>query len=333
MTPFRPRLSCLEAHARSAATIIEVLITLGCIGILIALLGPAIQIARESSRRLSCSHHLRQVVLACIEYDSSFQVFPPSTVRYVDRISRNHQTQNLSAHARLLPYLDNAAAFNSINTNETGVGSVNEPVSSALNAALLNHRVAAFECPSDNLVIPGETNYRLCVGVTPGWTRAEFRLELGRSNAEISDGESQTIVFSERLTGDRDKGHYSPARDTALVTARYTIDPDQMAAICTQLVTPTNAHWSWGGGSWLFSGFGNTWYNHVHVPNSRVPDCACGSRMGVVNHTAHAARSFHHGGVNAAFADGSVRFISGSIDLAVWRALGTIDGGEIVPEY
>jgi hypothetical protein len=100
------------------------------------------------------------------------------------------------------------------------------------------------------------------------------------------------------------------------------------------MTTRNGDHWSWGGGSWLFSGFGNTWYNHVHAPNSRSPDCVMSrAGIGITTTGAHTARSHHSGGVHTALADGAVRFISDAIDLDLWRSLGTEDGGEIVGDF
>jgi len=114
-------------------------------------------------------------------------------------------------------------------------------------------------------------------------------------------------------------------------------DTDQVAAVCRALVVSNSPHWSWGGGSWLFSSYGHTWYNHVHTPNSPLPDCACKANLDSIldgnTSGAHTARSLHRGGVNVAFGDGATRFINGSIELQVWRALGTEAGGETVANF
>ena len=76
-------------------------------------------------------------------------------------------------------------------------------------------------------------------------------------------------------------------------------------------------HW------WLYAGYDNTFYNHVTVPNSSIPDC--GTEMGGLV----TSRSWHRGGVNVSMADGQSRFVDEDVDLRVWRALGTRAGGEV----
>lgn len=84
-------------------------------------------------------------------------------------------------------------------------------------------------------------------------------------------------------------------------------------------------HFSYGGHSWIKEGYSSTWYNHVATPNSDVPDCSIDppTYIFVTNGGNFAARSNHPGGVNALLMDGSVRFMSDSVSLQIWRALGT----------
>ena len=77
----------------------------------------------------------------------------------------------------------------------------------------------------------------------------------------------------------------------------------------------------------------DTWYNHVLPPNSDVPDCTLALTLIGNSPGAHAARSYHPGCVHVLFGDGAVRPVSNAIDLSVWRAIGTIDGREIVPHF
>lgn len=335
IAPQLPICDSMQGSPRSGLTIVELLVVLAIVGLLLSVSAPAILSVRESSRRMTCSNHLRQLALAAQVYETSFLVFPPSTVPY-SSVNAPAAIQTISTHARLLPYLDQQSIYTQIATEETGTGSLFEPVSSKFNNQLLSQRVSIFECPSD-AVLPGAVSYRLCMGAAPGWPNGMLRrLTRGRADQEMTDGKSQTVLFSERVVGDRDSARYTPWRDTAFVRAIYISDSDTMAAICRAKVTPTSPHWSWGGGSWLFSGFGHTWYNHVSPPNSPLPDCvgnAIGASIfGWGDIGAHTARSFHVGGVNAAFADGASRTINNNIDLKVWRALGTDAGGEVVSD-
>lgn len=155
-----------------------------------------------------------------------------------------------------------------------------------------------------------------------------YRSLLGRRDADFRDGKSNTTAFSERLSGDRDSGHYTPWRDVVSVNPGPPglLTPNDAMAACRWPVSVAPVHFSFGGTTWALSGYSQTWYNHVLPPNSDTPDCVDGGPFG---HGAFTARSLHRGGVNVLFADGSGRFTNESIDLDAWRALGSVAGGEL----
>lgn len=98
---------------------------------------------------------------------------------------------------------------------------------------------------------------------------------------------------------------------------------------CRRYAVPNpGEHDSYCGFTWLLGGFNHTWYNHILTPNAGVPDCTIGIFLAGGGHGIYTARSFHPGGVHVLFADGAVRFVGDSIDLAVWRGLCTRRGKE-----
>lgn len=210
---------------------------------------------------------------------------------------------------------------------------------SAVNAAVLPMRVSLLECPSDN-VPPGATSYRVCLGSSPFVgdrpnRGAYFSAGGGKGLASwthIRDGLSNTVLCSEKIVGDFDEKAFVPFRDTLFVNVRDFRDPATAAAVCARLpASKTSPHSSFAGATWLLNGYAYTWYNHVLTPNSRSPDCTNGGY--VLAQAATTARSWHGPGVNAAMADGAVRFVSESIDLQIWRALGTRSGAERVGDW
>jgi prepilin-type processing-associated H-X9-DG protein len=315
------------------------LITLAVVSLLLALLAPGVASLRESSRRTQCTNNLRQMIIAAASYESRYHVWPPSTIpHFSGRRGTPGWTlhyQNLSLHARLLPDLDQEALFAQIDTSEVGRGQRFLPPTSNRNTAMLGHRIKTFECPSDS-VPPGGSSYRVCAAAVPFGQKPKIQLWSGIRDLDWRDGRAQTVVLSERATGDMDASRYTPDRDIALMgmgTGLTTVD--DLVNVCRRNGGAPIDHSSNLGATWLFSGYPQTWYNHVLTPNSRIPDCVgdfdrqldfydSRGRLAV------SARSYHPGGVNVGFADGTVRFMSQAIDLALWRALATRDGGEVV---
>lgn len=150
--------------------------------------------------------------------------------------------------------------------------------------------------------------------------------------SQFRDGLSNTVAFSERVRGDGNSDSFSSFQDMLPVTGVPTGTPG-MAVACRSSSSPTPpSHFSHSGRTWLVGGYVNTWYNHVFPPNSGVSDCALGVGSVDGGYSIVAARSFHPGQVNAAFADGSVRAIIDRIDADVWKHLGTRAGLEIVSD-
>jgi prepilin-type processing-associated H-X9-DG protein len=203
--------------------------------------------------------------------------------------------------------------------------------------------IPALLCPSDRAQ-PGGTSFRGNFGISPflfppsrktGSDNEERFVERGAFvngqallAAEFLDGLSQTAMFSERPIGDGNPGRYDPWRDR-FSTETQVRSSSQVIETCRSLASPSpKDHDSYGGWNWLLGGIRHSWYDHLLTPNSDIPDCmlsfaAAGGGQGLAT-----ARSFHEGGVNVAMADGSARFISSSIDDAVWRALGTRNGSD-----
>ncbi len=212
----------------------------------------------------------------------------------------------------------------------------------------LAQSVPVFICPADVQRAAGQNNYRACYGTSPGihatWVPGRERrgpLEgealwgvfLGaRSPARVTDGLTYTMLFSERVTGDGNPAHYDPWTDVAVTGGPDHYFPNDAVIGCAAL-SSVSSHYSSLGWTWLMQGYSQTAYNHILPPNSRVPDCVDEWTSYDLSAGAVTARSNHPGGVNGVLADGSARFFSETIDLAVWRALGTIHGEEVVDGF
>jgi prepilin-type N-terminal cleavage/methylation domain-containing protein len=326
---------------RSAFTLIELLTVIGVVGLLAALLLPAVQGAREAARRVQCSACLRQINLALQQYEGVHQVYPAVSMYAYSPNEKPSLAKEYSVYTRLLPYLEETVAYDSINFS---VGLRDPylfpmPPGGWANATAIAHRVSTFLCPSDssdNSSLTAGCNYRVNLGssrtITPSSDSSGGPLNAfgNASPAGVRDGLSNTVAFAERLRG-RESGASLNGRTDMVIGFvlgdGYT--PDEAAASCASKRGAPYGYYTIAGRSWFVGSPAHTCYNHLLEPNSPVADCVilASPIYGLVG-----SRSNHPGGVYAGMADGSARFISDSVQYAVWRALGTRANGEVVSQ-
>ncbi len=337
----------MKAQIRRGFTLIELLVVIAIIAVLVGLLLPAVQMARESARRSQCINNLKQIGLALSSYHSACDSFPmASTIAYSDP---GVQTTwgTWSCQALLLPYLDNRPLYNSCNFSwacwyDAGY---------AVNSTIFNTQVDNYLCPSDDRSGPvNNNNYMACMGTaTNPWTLTAsgvFSNATSNDFSTILDGTSSTIAFSEALVSD--SFHSTSYRDgvaagsgaTALTDSASNNEAGVMADLqtCNQLwgakeAIPGNED---KGYRWASGAPGVAVFNTIVPPNSTQYkwagcrlDCAgCGLDFGQYEN----ATSNHSGGVNALFCDGSVTFVKSSVAIKVWWALGTKASRDIIPK-
>jgi prepilin-type N-terminal cleavage/methylation domain-containing protein/prepilin-type processing-associated H-X9-DG protein len=311
---------------RRGFTLIEVLVVIAIIGVLVAMLLPAVQAAREAARRAQCTNNLKQIALAMQNYHSAHNTFPPGRVRSrVDGLGLVY-----SAFAQVLPELEARPVYDAINFSLNADRGVGGPE----NDTARRMRVAAFLCPSDTTSefdTPEQSpiNYMMSVGTRHSVIDNDGILfENSRvSIARVRDGTSQTALVSE-------------VSRTETLAANHVIDLPGLKIVSYEATCRPNgpAVPRARGNRWIYGAPNHTMYSHHRPPNHRDPDCRGGSPFGDANNAAWdrlsldtAARSWHPGGVHVAFADGGVRFVKDGVAPTVWRALGTREGGEVVP--
>jgi len=337
-------------QARPGFTLIELLVVISIIGLLLALLLPAVQSARESARRAQCINNLRQIGLALHNYEASSRSFPINWTldlrhlwtgdKYFYDISRP-----FSALTRILPHLEQQALYSSINFDVQKITNPAEPGFTyqypfPSNVTAAKTTVAVFLCPSDDPSRPTThgSNYRGNHGVGPSPATSYENRDSGNGfysansvlgTASFPDGLSHTVAYSERLRGSGAGPGIFPERDFGeIIVAMYCTDRDaNYALICTRIAATRGfPQYRDAGFTWFLGDFGCTAYNHAQEPNGRIPDAIDNDIWGGVI----TARSLHPGVVNSLMADGSVRSVTDSIARPTWRSLGTRNGDELV---
>jgi len=212
-----PRLA--HSTTRRGFTLIELLVVIAIIGVLVALLLPAVQAAREAARRSQCVNNLKQMSLALANYESATQSYPGAyPVRRLTDLTVGGTWGCWSPQSLLLPYLEQKPLYDSINFNLLNQGDTGSYAGYVANTTAANTRINNFLCPSaplfpgvlySNLPAPGN-NYFASVGSSADWRGDANNKPNGvfwyngnsLSSRDVTDGTSSTVAFSEWRTGD-----------------------------------------------------------------------------------------------------------------------------------
>jgi prepilin-type N-terminal cleavage/methylation domain-containing protein len=332
-----------KTHPRGF-TLVELLVVIAIISILVGLLLPAVQAAREAVRRIQCSNHLKQIALAVHNYESALLSFPPSAV--VDwTVSATGNNGSWGVHGRILPYLEQGNLYDRVDLTTAW----------DFQMVIDGLRISLYRCPSDvrsdevRVVGAGRPNlYATSYGFNFGtW------FVVSPSNRRVGDGmffPNSFLKFADCLDGTSNtllaaevKAWTAYNRNGGPPTTTIPANSNEASLIVASgLDFKNTGHTEWPDGRVHHTGFTATL-----PPNSDVAYTSGGvlyketdfnswqeGRNGSAGRPTYAivtSRSYHPGIINAVLVDGSVRTISENIDINVWRAMGTRAGDEVAP--
>lgn len=351
---------------RRGFTLVELLVVIAIIGILVGLLLPAVQAAREAARRMQCQNFIRQMGLASHNFESAMKYFPPRRHSKVMPNAAGVATtyySDASPQVFLLAYVEQGSKLNQwnldYNVNSDAPIAPSIPPLTGANAAARVGDIPMYLCPSDPSTMTqtnaGRSNYMVSTGANADYrgglpgdgifampNPGAGQLLKGPTHGSISDGTSNTAMFAEIMRGNFNNsqtGMYDHTTSFVITTAYTGIqltDGRTLPSCGPNAPSAAPTYFRYGGLQYYRGSVNQVFsYSHTLPPNwNRKVQNLTQQRYGCGNSSfaqAHlAAASYHTGGANVCYADGSTKLVSDAVDFVTWQAIGSRAGGEVV---
>ncbi len=301
--------------ARKGFTLIELLVVIAVIAMLVAILLPAVQQAREAARRSTCKNNLKQIGLALHNYHDVHRAIPR---RYL-----TSSPTPISPNIALLPFLDATPTYDAFDFSKSWLDPANSLLKDKMPKVFVcpttpeaGMPAVTGNCTSDYNYVGGVVNYAVAYqGAMPG-TRSMFEGQ-HFTFAHVTDGLSNTLAVIEHAG----RNH-------------YYIGKQQYSQAWEESQNPTSFY-SWGnsGEAWQSAGNGVWFTKETYGPPPTYDYFYGVGPVMNVHNWSNEIFSFHDGGVQAVLGDGSVRFLPESADANILNSMASMDGGEVVGEF
>jgi prepilin-type N-terminal cleavage/methylation domain-containing protein/prepilin-type processing-associated H-X9-DG protein len=321
----------MEARRARGFTLIELLVVIAIIAILIALLLPAVQAARAAARRIQCVNNLKQIGIGMHNHHDTQGTLPWG--------AKNSPAQ--SWVFLVLPYMEQISMYNAANLNQASTAFANSTVAQA--------KLSVFNCPSDPLA--GATWISANLTTVPNRAKGNYVVNWGNSDYEQNMTTADSFApanLGAFATVTSIRGPFR-VNNTTTAILPYGIRDITDGTSNTMMTSEIRIVGDFGGKS---DARGDVWsgttkcgymFTAATTPNSLIVDQLDGKngcpnpkfdppcyQASGAQREFNAARSYHAGGVDVLFSDGSVKFIKDTVNLSTWRALSTMNGEEII---
>ncbi len=341
-----------QRSRRAGFTLIELLVVIAIIAVLISLLLPAVQSAREAARRAQCINNLKQIGLALHNYNDTVGSFPPGGISTPGWVGTWWNWP-----AFILPQMEQAPLYNAINFS---LPNINQPTANAINdpqGTVYLAVISSYLCPSDPVASSGKVDNLSWLTQGGDWSLIGTQytagatcyvgnwgdMKTGNTTFDLYSGESAPGVGPNWGCGGKFRGLFGDCSDGRSSSLREITDGTSNTLLAGESSPNMNGALAWVNGDavWASTVIPLNWKTELKDGQVDPTDgTTCGlSQLNNFTGALHCWRnqttnygfkSYHPGGVNFAFADGSVRFLKQSISPRVYNGLGTKAGGEVI---
>ncbi len=321
----------MSRSTKRGFTLIELLVVIAIIATLVALLLPAVQQAREAARRSTCKNNLKQIGLALHNYHDTYNKLPSGSILLLNASGTTYNGHGWTWHSSILPFLDQGAMYDAIQGND-GMGNELPKVDNVKPGIVGKAPLTVFWCPSQIDVTNGSQKN----GYAPSSYNGNIGTLIGNGTGDNCYDASAGIDTRAQMEASTSRGCLNANGifypNSSIAFRDVTDGLSSTVFVCEVIDSGGDSENLGGGGSDRKHGFSNGADDNPPTEMSEYL-IAAESNDPINGYAEEAAGSYHKGGAQFVFGDGSVHFLSENMDMSTYRAFYTRAGGEVVGEF